>query len=87
MYRDYRKGPGGPSGGATCPGGPHGLKWEGNQPLVGWGAPMGLPPPPRVGNPRVGGAPLDLGGKLPPWLPPPPSRWDPGRRPPPRGPI
>ena len=35
---------------------------------------MGLPPAPRVGNPRVGGAPLDLGGKPPPlspWLPPP----------------
>ena len=43
MYRDHQKGPGGPPGGATCPGGPHGLKWEGNQPLVGWGAPMGLP--------------------------------------------
>ena len=57
LYRDYRKGPGGPSGGATCPGGPHGLKWEGNQPIVGWGAPMGLPPAPRVGNPRVGGRP------------------------------
>ena len=36
MYRDHRKGPGGPPGGATYPGGPHGLKWEGNQPLVGW---------------------------------------------------
>ena len=43
MYRDHRKGPGGPPGGATYPGGPHGLKWEGNQPLVGWCAPMGLP--------------------------------------------
>ena len=71
MYRDHRKGPGGPPGGATYPGGPHGLKWEGNQPLVGWGAPMGLPPAPRVGNSRVGGAPLALGGKSPPWPPPP----------------
>ena len=44
LYRDHRKGPGGPPGGATYPGGPHGLKWEGNQPLVGWGAPtLGFP--------------------------------------------
>src|SRR3954462_1090289 len=28
--------------------------------------PMGLPPAPRVGNPRAGGAPLALGGKAPP---------------------
>ena len=73
MYRDHRKGPGGPPGRATYPGGPHGLKWEGNQPLVGWCAPLGPPPAPRVGNPRVGGggAPLALGGKAPPWPPPP----------------
>ena len=32
----------GPPGGATYPGGPHGLKWEGNQPLVGWFAPSPL---------------------------------------------
>ena len=38
MYRDHRKGPGGPPGGATYLGGPHGLKWEGIQPKVGWGA-------------------------------------------------
>ena len=44
LYRDHRKGPGGPPGGATYPGGPHGLKWEGNQPLVGWCA------TPCVGN-------------------------------------
>ena len=37
------KGSWGPSGGATYPGGPRGLKWEGNQPLVGWCAPLGLP--------------------------------------------
>ena len=48
LYRDHRKGPGGPPGGATYPGGPHGLKVEGNQPLVGWGAPLG-PPPMRLG--------------------------------------
>ena len=52
MYRDHRKGPGGPPGGATCPGGPHGLKVEGNQPLVGWGAPT-----PRVSNTRRRGRP------------------------------
>ena len=43
MYRDHQKGPGGPPGGATCPGGPHGLKWEGNQPLVGWFTPPWAP--------------------------------------------
>ena len=43
MYRDHRKGPGGPPGGATYLGGPHGLKWEGNQPLVGWYATLGRP--------------------------------------------
>ena len=72
MYRDHWKGPGGPLGGATYPGGPYGLKWEGNQPLVGWGAPLG-PPAPRVGNPRGGGRPTWLGGQAtplgrrPPW--------------------
>ena len=43
MYWDHRKGPGGPPGGATYPGGPHGLKWEENPPQMGWCAPMGLP--------------------------------------------
>ena len=62
MYRDHRKGPGGPPSGATHPGGPHGLKWEGNQPLVGWCAPLGTPSAPRVGNPRGGGASTCLGG-------------------------
>ena len=66
MYRDHRKGPGGPLGGATYPGGPHGLKWEGNQPLVGWGTPpWASPHAPRVGNPR-GEFPLALGGKATP---------------------
>ena len=74
MYRDHRKGPGGPPGGATYPGGPHGLKWEGNQPLVGWGAPLG-PPPMRLGLGTLGGVPLALGGKA---TPSPPC----GRRPP-----
>ena len=75
MYRDHRKGPGGPPGGATYPGGPHGLKWEGNQPLVGWGAPLG-PPPLRLGLGTLkGGAfPLPWGARHPfaPTWPPPP---------------
>ena len=71
MYRDHRKGPGGPPGGATHPGGPRGLKWGGDQPLVGWCAPPWPPPAPRVGNPRVGGRPTCLGGYSTPWPPPP----------------
>ena len=66
MYRDHRKGPGGPPGGATCPGGPRGLKVEGNQPLMGWGATLGLPPM-RLGLGTLGGEfPLALGGKATP---------------------
>ena len=86
MYRDHRKGPGGPPGGATYPEGPHGLKWEGNQPLVRWGAPHG--PPLRLGLETlgVGGAPPDLGGKVPPW-PPPLEIGSLGGRRPPRAPI
>ena len=64
MYWDHQKGPGGPPGGATYPGGPHGLKWAGNQPLVGWCAPLGLPL-------RLGLETLGVGGKPPPWPPPP----------------
>ena len=60
-------GHGGPLGGATYPGGPRGLKVEGNQPFVGWGAPLG-PPPMRLGlgNPRGGGASTCLGGQATP---------------------
>ena len=61
----------GSTGGATYPGGPHGLKWEGNQPLVGWCAPLGLPLRLGLETLGVGGAPLDLGGKSPLWPPPP----------------
>ena len=87
MYRDHGKGPEGPPGGATYPGGPHGLKWEGNQPLVGWCAPLGPPPAPRVGNPRGGGATLALGGKPPHWSPPPQEIGFPRAGAPPRDPI
>ena len=75
MYRDHRKGPGGPLGGATYPGGPHGLKWEGNQPLVGWCAPLG--PPLRLGLEilGVGGAPHLAWGASHPWAAA-PLRWD-----------
>ena len=66
MYRDHRKGPGGPPGGATYPGGPHGLKWEGNQPLVGWCAPPWAPLRLGLGNPRGGGASTCLGGQVSP---------------------
>ena len=36
------------TGWATCPGGPHGLKWEGIQPKVGWGATSLMAHAPRV---------------------------------------
>ena len=87
MYRDHRKGPGGPPGGATYPRGPHGLKWEGNQPLVGWCAPLGPPPAPRVGNPRGGGRPTWLGGQATPLAAAPLEIGSPRGRRPPRAPI
>ena len=43
---------------------------------------MGLPPAPRVGNPRVGGRPTCLGGQGIPLAAAPPSRWDPWPAPP-----
>ena len=86
MYRDHRKGPGGPPGRDTYPGGPHGLKWEGNQPLVGWCAPLG--PLLRLGLETLGWGtpPLALGGTPPPLAAAPP--WEipsPGPAPPPGG--
>ena len=84
MYQDHRKGPGGPSGGATYPGGPHGLKWEGNQPLVGW-APPPWASPLRLGLETLGwggGAPLALGGKSPPLAAAPHVEGIPGSAPP-----
>ena len=86
MYRDHRKGPGGPPGGATYPGGPHWLKWEGNQPLVGWCAPLG--PPLRLGLETLGvgvgrGAPhLAWGGSHPLAAAPLGDLISQGRRPP-----
>ena len=87
MYRDHRKGPEGPPGGATYPGGPHGLKWEGNQPLVGWCTPLG--PPLRLGLETlgVGGASTCLGGQATPLAAAPPWRSHLLGPVPPRGPI
>ena len=44
LFRDHRRGSGGPLGGSTCPGGPYGLNIEGNQPLGGLGAKLPLGP-------------------------------------------
>ena len=62
MYRDHQKGLGGPPGGATYPGGPHGLK--GTIPWWAGAPPLGLPL-------RLGLETLGVGGKPPPWPPPP----------------
>ena len=71
MYRDHRKGPGGPPGGATYPGGPHGLKGHGNQPLVGWCAPPWVPLHQGLETLGVGAPPLGLEAKSPLGQPPP----------------
>ena len=63
------------------------MKWEGNQPLVGWCAPLWASPMPKVGNPRGGGAPAHKG--LVPFNFQPtgpsgtggPTRWTPGTLP------
>src|SRR3954463_3858531 len=83
LYRDHRRGSGGPPGGSTCPGGPYGLYVERDQPLSGLGAsPLG---PMRLGfwgNPK-GGCPPCLGGaRQPPWPPPPPQIGSEGAGPP-----
>ena len=65
-------GPGGPPGGATHPGGPHGLKWGGEPAPSGLVCPPLGPPAPRVGNPRGGGASTCLGGTPPPLAAAPP---------------
>ena len=79
-YRDHRKGSGGPPGGVAPPGGPHGLRGAGSQPLVGWPHPLPWAHAPRVeGGTLEGAPPLAWGASHPlplsPW-PPPPSRWD-----------
>jgi len=68
LYRDHRMGPGGPPGGATHPGGPHGLKWGGEPAHSGLVRPPPLGPPMRLGLGTLGeGAPpLALGGTPPP---------------------
>ena len=66
MYRDHRVGP-------PIPEGPMGQSGEGNQPIVGWCAPLGPPHAPRVGNPRVG-APHLAWGALHPLAAVPPRR-------------
>ena len=64
MYRDHRKGPGGPPGGATYPGGPHGLKWGGEPATGGLVRPHG--PPLRLGfAPSLLEDALGLGGRRP----------------------
>ena len=75
MYREHRKGPGGPPGGATYPGGRHGLKWEGNQPLVGWCAPPWAPLRLGLETLGVGAPPPGLGGKFPPLAAAPLGDW------------
>ena len=63
LYRDHRKGPGGPPGGATHPGGPQGPKWGGEPALSGLVRPLGPPPAPRVETLGWGGGrPTCLGG-------------------------
>src|SRR3954469_10180841 len=83
LYRDHQMGPGGPPGGATHPGGPHGLKWEGGPALSGLVRPQGPPPAPRVGTLGWGGRPLALGGTPHPLAAAPLEIGSPqGRRPP-----
>ena len=62
----------GSTGCATYPEGPHGLKWEGNQPLVGWCAPLGPPLRLGLGTRGEGAPPLALRGKFPPLAAAPP---------------
>ena len=64
LYRGHRKGSGGPPGGATPLGGPHGPRGAGHQPLEGWAPPLWAHAP-RVGGDPKGGAPPLLGGQAP----------------------
>ena len=71
LFRSPPEGSRGSTGWATYPGGAHGLKWEGNQPLVCWCAPPWAPLRLGLETLGVGTPPPGLGGKFPP-LPPPP---------------
>ena len=64
-------GPPGGSRGSTSPRGLRGPSVGGDQPQVGWCAPLGPPLHLGLETLGVGGAPLGLGGKPPPWPPPP----------------
>ena len=85
LYRDHWKGPGGPPGGATHPGGPHGLKWGGEPAHSGLVHPLGPPPAPRVETLGWGGGRRTwLGGYSTPLAAAPLGDWiSQGRRPPP----
>ena len=77
VYRDHRRGPGGPPSGATSPGGLHGPSVGGDQPQVGWCAPHQGPRRRGLKTLGEGGASTLLGGQVSPsWPPPLPSRWD-----------
>ena len=65
MYRGHRRGSGGPPGGATPLGGPHGPQGAGSQPLEGWARPPPWAHAPRVGGETLKGAPPLLGGQVP----------------------
>ena len=66
LYRNHRRGSGGPPGGCTCPGGLNVLNMGGNQTPSGLVHPQG-PKAPRVWKPKGKGAPPPcLGGKFPP---------------------
>ena len=76
MSRDHRRGPGGPPGGATHPGGAPRPQGDVSSPL-GWRTTKGGPPPLRLGiNPKGrGGHHLPWGRGTPPWPPPPLADW------------
>ena len=64
----------GSTGWGHLSGGPHGLKWEGNQPQVGWCAPPWAPLRLGLETLGVGGASTCLGGQATPLAAAPPWR-------------